>query len=226
HACDERVPAPATLARWWVLLLAAATCFGTGIALALVFPIVAWLLLPATPAAARAAAVLALLWLTVPLLYLADHWLWVRFYGGHPQAVVLGSVQWREPVAPAEMLAGLLAHGIAAVHLGFVWPRADVPAFVWWAVVAGYAAAVAGVLVVGPRSRRRAVLAVLLIATATYAAIATGRGNLYLMFGPTATPFSTAATPRYHYLGTLALVVITCLGADAAAERLRAPSWA
>src|SRR6185369_8441612 len=78
HARDGRGPAPGRVALWFLLLLAAATCFGTGIAVALVAPVVAWIVLPATPAARRAVVVLAALWIAVPLLYLADHWLWMR----------------------------------------------------------------------------------------------------------------------------------------------------
>jgi hypothetical protein len=224
HARDGRGPGPGRIALWFLLLLAAATCWGTGIAVALVAPVVAWIVLPATPAARRAVVVLAALWVAVPLLYLADHWLWMRVYGGRTG---IGFVldQWRQPLAPAEMLLGLVGHGIAALHLGFLWPSGDAPSVAWWTAVGAYAASVVGVLVAGSAPCRRAVLALLLSVAATYGAIAAGRGNLYVLSGPTATPFSTGGNARYHYLGTMLLVVITCVAASAAASRPRLPAW-
>jgi hypothetical protein len=223
HARDGSGPGAGRIALWFLLLLAAATCFGTGIAVALVAPVVAWIVLPATPATRRAVVVLAALWVAVPLLYVADHWLWRIYAGRTGLAFVLD--QWRQPLAVAEMLLGLVVHGIAALHLGFLWPRDDAPAIVWWTVIGAFATSVVGVLVAGSAPCRRAVLALLLSAGATYGAIAAGRGSLYVLSGPTATPFSTGGNARYHYLGTMLLVVITCVCASAAASRTRLPAW-
>jgi len=222
----RQLPSAGRVALWYLLLLAGATCYGTGIAVALVFPLIAWLLLPSI--AGRGAVVIALasMWIVVPLLYVGDHRLWIDVYGGEPVTLPLVFAQLRTPRGPAEMLLGLLGHGVTAAHLGFLWPRGDAPPAIWWGVIGAFAVGIVVVLVAGHATHRRATLAWLLIAAATYAFIAAGRGNLYRLLGPTATPVTIAETPRYHYLGPLAFVVVTCLVASAAAERIRMPSRA
>ena len=222
-----RLPSGPQVALWYGLLLVGATCYGIGIAAALAFPVIAWLLLPATPGRGAVVAVLGSTWITVPLLYVVDHRVWVAAYGGEPAAMPFVFAQLRAPRAPAEMLLGLLGHGTTAAHVGLLWPHGAMPSAVWWGFIGAFIVGVVGVLVAGPERYRRAILAFLVIAGATYAFIAVGRGNLYAAFlGPDATPLTLAETPRYHYLGPLALIATSCLVLAAAAERVRLPARA
>lgn len=64
---------PVLLVLWYALALGAATCFGTGIALAMVLPVVLALLLPGWRRAWRSRLPLISLLIVVPLLYFALH---------------------------------------------------------------------------------------------------------------------------------------------------------
>jgi len=222
-----RLPSSSQVALWYGLLLVGATCYGIGIAAALAFPVVAWLLLPPTSGRRAVVAVLGSTWITVPLLYVADHRVWVAAYGGEPVAMPFVFAQLRTPRAPAEMLLGLLGHGATAAHVGLLWPDGVVPSAIWWGSIVAFIVGVVGALVAGPERYRRAILTFLVIAGATYAFIAAGRGNLYAAFlGPNATPLTIAETPRYHYLGALAFIATSCLVLAAVAERVRLPARA
>src|SRR5262245_2705527 len=68
-ASGQTRASPLRLAVWYVALLVGATCYGTGIAVALAFPVVTFLLLPPGRERRRSCAVLASLWIVVTLLY-------------------------------------------------------------------------------------------------------------------------------------------------------------
>jgi len=213
------------LAVWYVALLAGATCYGTGIAVALAFPVVAFLLLPPGPDRRRSCAVLTSLWVVVPLLYVLSHRIWVEVYGGPAHALPMQialALNWH---APAEMLGGLLAHGVASTHLGFFWPGKTGSAAVLVLTSGVYLACVVAALGCGSGLLRRQVLACAVLSLAIYALIAAGRGNLYTWIpDPEATPFRSAATSRYHYVGLTPLIIASCLIARALAGRFDLPA--
>ena len=216
---------PLRLAVWYVALLAGATCYGTGIAVALAFPVVAFLLLPPGPDRRRSCAVLASLWIVVPLLYVLSHRIWVEVYGGPAHALPMQialALNWH---APAEMLGGLLAHGVASTHLGFFWQGKTGSAAVLVLTSGVYLACVVAALGWGSGLLRRQVLACAVLSLAIYALVAAGRGNLYTWIpDPEATPFRSAATSRYHYVGLTPLIIASCLIARALAGRFDLPA--
>src|SRR5262245_3906022 len=192
---------PLRLAVWYVVLLAGATCFGTGIAVALVFPVVAFLLLPPGRDRRRSCAVLVSLWVVVPLLYLLSHRIWVEVYGGPSQVLPIQIALALSLRAPAEMLGGLLAQGVASTHLGFFWQGKTGSVAVLMVTTGVYLACVVAALGWGSDVLRRQVLACAVLSLAIYGLIAVGRGNLYAWApDPEATPFRMAATSRYHYV--------------------------
>ena len=69
-------------ARWSLLLLFAATCFGIGVAVAVVAPLLAWLLLRSTPARATAVRHLAVAAVITVLVYAGVSQLHASLYGG------------------------------------------------------------------------------------------------------------------------------------------------
>jgi hypothetical protein len=218
-------PSGGRLAVWSLALVLGAGCFGTGIALALCFPLVAGLWLPPGPQRGRAVLALAPLWLVVPSLYLLCGWIWRTVYAepGYPLAMQLAiALDWRAPLAT---LAGLLAYGVAGLHLGFFWPGRGGPRLLLWGVCVLAVAAVGVALARAPVLRRRRVLGCLLLALAIYGLIAAARGNLYLMAGAgegwSVTPFTLGAEKRYHYVGLLPLLLGSCLSLSALSERWR-----
>jgi hypothetical protein len=216
---------PLRLAVWYVALLAGATCYGAGIAVALAFPVVAFLLLPPGRDRRRSCAVLASLWVVVPLLYVLSHRIWVEVYGGPshvlPMQLAL-ALSWR---APAEMLGGLLAQGVASTHLGFFWRGKTGSTAVLMLTSGVYLACVVAALGWGSDLLRRQVLACAVLSVAIYLLVAVGRGNLYAgVPDPEATPFRMASTSRYHYVALAPLIIASCLIARALAGRFDLPA--
>jgi hypothetical protein len=194
---------------WSALLLVGSTCFGTGVAVAIAFPVVLFLLVPAAWARAQVrTACLALPAATMAL-----------YFGCRRIAGWLEPLPLREtihevaalhalPVAPA-MLASLLGTGVAGAVLG---PFAD--GF-------GHSAALIGPTVVvfclglglvawrGDGRARRVLIAMAVLAVTVYALIAVGRAAAYAMFN--ADVVEAAKAPRYHYVGTLPITVLFSL---------------
>jgi len=204
-----RRPAPlfAPLA-WMLLLLAAATSFGVGIGATCAMPIVALLLLPAPRAHLPLLIGLSALALAMRPLYFALQQLYAQLYGGLAASfyLVLGLGYWPQHV---RFFFGLLAYGILAVVFGPFGQMAERLGIGTGslAVILAYCAIAIGVWVGGSGMVRRRMLASLTLAAAVYAVIAVGRG----MFVTPANIERAMASPRYHYLGTAALTLLTCL---------------
>jgi hypothetical protein len=195
-----------TLLRWTLLLLAAATSFGVGIGTASVMPLVALLLLPASPARTRIVLVLAALAGALPFLYFGLQRLYVDLYGGLPSSLLLvaGLHYWP---AHVEMFFDLLAYGILSVALGVFGGLLHYGGIAAGAGGAAYAVIVLAAFVCGPPILRRRLLAALALCVGAYAVVAAGRA----MFGAGPSSGWGAQTPRFHYLGTAALTIATCL---------------
>src|SRR5262245_8787249 len=102
---------------WVLLLVTAAMCFGTGLAVALVSPLLAWLLLP--PSRARTVTVRAFcgVALATPLLYVGMMRLYVGLYGGESGALSFTSLL-QSPGLIAAFTVNLMRAGIAGLWLG------------------------------------------------------------------------------------------------------------
>ncbi len=205
-------PGPVTLARavrWGLLLLVGATCFGVGVGIAVVFPVVLWLLNPgayALPATRRFLLAFAVLPVA---LYVGLHVLFDAAYGDE-QSVALPFLSFvHEGWQPsAILLPQLVTAGLAWLGLGLVFPTGPYPGIAATTlIVLAVAGASATAGFGGPLARRR-LGAFALLALGTYGTIALGRG-FFLLVGQGIV--ALGETPRYHYLGGLALTLAGCV---------------
>jgi hypothetical protein len=221
-AAGALVPGHARAAGWALALLAGATCFGTGVAVALVAPLVAFLLLPPSPGRRRAVGWLAALGVATPVLYGACVALYGRLVGGSAGLVPL-------PANGARALPGILraaialpAHGVACTVLPSVCDGVD-----RWSACTALAALV-GIGVVAtcatsPARERRRLVAWLLLAGAIYGIIALARAPVAWLFRETVPQL--AATDRYHYTGTAIVVLVVCAVVDRLWRAVSRPAW-
>jgi len=202
-------PIPTRAALWWyVLLLLGSTCYGPGIGVALVFPVVLVLLLPsAWKQTGVRWAFIALPALTLGL-YFGLRWLYT-FVGTltmnerlHEQLALAGV-----RAAPA-LIGHFLLYSAAATILAFFMPKAY-PSPAAWATFVGLLAGIGLVLWRGGAKARRNTLAMLALWLGVYGMIAGGRANVMALFG--VPPAVGGSVPRYHYAGLIPIVALLCL---------------
>jgi hypothetical protein len=224
--------------RWCLLLLAAATSFGVGLALAVVSGIAIILLLWDLPERARAARPLAALVIVVPAIYIVQqvvyHTLWPGEHVLYDAAAVMASgvhIGRAEILEFASCWTDLASYGAASLTLGpllafkqsalsFVGPLEDFTVQTVLHAVRGDALIVLGTVVgsavLASTSRRCIVAGLGLLAVTSYGAVAlwwviAGRTNSQIMMG---LPVGCAVLPRYHYVATAFLTVILALTVD------------
>lgn len=189
---------------WGMAVVIGGACFGSGLGIAIAFPLATVLALPRDQRSGRALAVLA----GASFLILAVYAL-TRQYGSGFEA------RARELTSPTTalmalpsvitMTAQLMGFGAYALGVGTLAP--DVPPTGWLmglAVAAAGALAITGWIVADP-PMRRAQLALWLLLASVYATTAAGRAAVIEALG---SPVLRAALwPRYQYLA-LALLVL------------------
>lgn len=207
-AADEPLP-PRTAWLWYALLLAGTTCFGTGIGVALVFPVVLFLLLPV----AWRQPVVRLAYLALPAVTLGVYFA-LRQLSGWIEPLPFSEAVHRTAAtsglwnAPA-MLLPLLGFAVGGSALGHGFEPARFPDARTWVTSAAFAVGLGLVAWRGDWKTRRAALAMAALAVGVYAVVAVGRAQVYTMFSvPVA---RAAAEPRYHYVGTIPVVILLCL---------------
>jgi len=216
-------PSALRLAGWWALQLMAATSFGTGIPLAMLSGVVAWLLIPDRAVRRRSARALAPLALAIPLLYYVSHVVYGRWFvdpvGLSLFALQTGSLQLSQLLASLTLFAELAVYGLASLLFGplFDYGPHGIIAGPWRgasasdAVSASLIIAAIVAIVVAPTlqridlAARRRVLAMTVVAFGCYAILAVGRA-FYASVAGTSLP-GMAVEPRYHYAGSAALVL-------------------
>src|SRR6185369_15334644 len=116
-------PPPTAPLRWAAMLFIASVSFGTGIGAAMAFPIVAFILLPPSPARRRVLLALILVAIVLPVLYPTSQWLAERYHApntgeiGNPIGVLL---QWQ---VTWQFTIQLIAYGLTSLLLGpFQYP--------------------------------------------------------------------------------------------------------
>jgi hypothetical protein len=214
---------PRTVLAWSALLLAAGTCFGVGVGMALVFPAVLALL---APQALRDRRVLALVVALGPAA--------AGFYFGYrriaglveplsiSETIVLSlGVSHTEPIF--RMIGHLFGFATTGLLLGFFFRHADYLGTASTIALASVGVVLLAILVLAEWETRRQLLAFLLLAGAGYAIIAAGRAN-FLLISMHFTSISSAGQLRYHYAPLLALAVALCILVQRAARALRIPS--
>lgn len=201
-------PSPSEACLWYGLVLVGTTCFGTGIGVALVFPVVLFLLLPAAWSNPRQ----RLAWLLLPVVSLGLYFAFRRLYP------LVGTLTFTEKLqerialdglgAAPPMLLQLLVHAVAETALGPVLAT-DYPAMAAWVVVLAFAGGCALLLARGGPATRRQAVAMAALAIGVYLVIAVGRGHAYAMFKRS--PQTAARVARYHYVGSIPTAALLCL---------------
>jgi hypothetical protein len=214
--------APAN-ARWWqpwlwyVALLLASMSFGVGMAVAMAFPVVLLVLLPAS--FRRTRWVFWSLPLVVAALYRSVLWLHSHVAtSADPTAAGLVDMAidlwWIIPPTAVHLVNG----GVAYLVL---WPfDLDVayPSRLAYATALVFYAGALAAAVGGSPTRRRQLAACAVIAAAAYGMIAIGRGPILPSLA--LSPDAAAKWHRYQYLGMLPLAVAACLILEWLARRL------
>ena len=191
-------------ARWSLLLLFAATCFGIGVAVAGVAPLLAWLLLRSTPARATAVRHLAVAAVITVLVYAGVSQLHASLYGGaNSLTSLLAALQRPDLVGGFTTLLALC--GVTDLVLGVFAPALAHPyptiALVGTPILL---AGVAAILLYAPAARAR-IAADFALLLACYGSIALGRALLAdgpLVFG--------AVEPRYQYAALVPVTLLLC----------------
>jgi len=214
-------PSRSVLLLWPLLFLVASTCFGVGIGITVVSPLMLFLLLPPSPVRTRLCVALCAVAVALPFVYQEL----LRLYGavsGSSRALLVATfltARTRPSWHLVEFAAMLASHGITSLLLGFALPvkttlgigayvgAAQFPGAIAYVVAGSYVALVLVVLVRSPGTIRRRVLGFLAMATGCYAIIAAGRAPA---FTESVASFG-AAQPRYHYAATTALTILLCL---------------
>jgi len=212
-------PTPARLGACAVLLILSASCFGIGLPVIAVSPVVVWLLAAPGGPSRRAWAVAGAIPLVTVALYLAQAAASDAVAPRpDPQHAGPGSLGLADLPYAARTFADLLGYGVAALLRGPWSGTIPWPTSVSLAVVGAAAAVVTAAVATSERATRRLVLALLLLAVATYGAIAAARTPLYLLLEWT--PLEVGTTPRYHYFAQAALALALGVSLHALLRRL------
>jgi hypothetical protein len=207
-ATGDRLPA-STAWLWYALLLAGTTCFGAGIGVALVFPVVLFCLLPT---AWRQPGV-RLAYLALPAVTLALYfglralsgWIEPLPFSELVHVAAAKSGLWSAPAMLLPLL-GFAVNGAARGHA--VEGERFLDARTWVTIVA-FVLGLGLVAWRGDSKARRTAVAMAALGVGIYGIIAVGRTQVFTMFHY---PLAEAATePRYHYLGSMPIVILICL---------------
>ena len=206
--------------RWAALLLVASMSFGTGIGAALAFPAVALILLPASPTRRRIFTAFAAVAVLLPFLYVGVH----RIAHMYPTPASGGM---GNPTIVLNKLPDVLAvtfhltaYGLAQLVLGPLSDAVPYSISIGYAVAALALLAAAAALVSADSTRRRQILATLVLGLACYGIIAAGRAGFYHQFG-----IKLVMVSRYYYAATslfcvtLFLMLATAVGRGSHAAR-------
>jgi hypothetical protein len=211
---DEHPVSPRAALVAGLSLLAASTGFGTALAAAIAFPVVARI------AVGRRLGSLPLLLLTATALavlgaYALAHWLHPVTAGPRPMPGLRLSLA--QPLGPLATTADLVGVGLCGLVAGFAWVPCPYPAAgaIGLACLAALLVAL-GALVAAP-SRRRWLLALTVLVGAVYGSVAVGRADVQASFQISSSQLARAL--RYHYLASIPLALLLCLAASAAAAR-------
>ena len=194
---------------WCVLLLAGMTCFGVGIALAMSFTAVAYVLLADSPERKKVTAVLSSLTICVPVIYVGLYHLYAVISGDRATEPITFwrlVLDWR---LNAAMLGELLVYGASSLIVPHPC-SADGGSLLCYAFPAVCAAGVATLFACRAGRIRRTLVALVVLLGATYGIIAAGRALLMAAWLHQ-TMAQASAQPRYHYLGPALMSVILCL---------------
>jgi hypothetical protein len=192
-------------------MLVASQSFGTGAAVAMVFPAVAVLLRPGTLRAPASRAILA----AVPVLVLLA---WMLMTGLRTRLNPAGIESTRAMALLATdypriglVAMHLLAMGLDGLLLGLPFPSTDYGNALSVVSVVLFGAAVSATLARGSAPTRRMMLACLLMAGICYLVVSAGRASLYVALAKDDLLSALEQGTRYHYLAQSVLALAVAL---------------
>jgi hypothetical protein len=204
---NDPIPTP-TAALWSALLLVGSTCYGPGMGVTLAFPLALVLL---RPVAWRQR------WVRASFLALPFAMLGV-YFGLRALYTLVGEVPVEEVIQQhvalhgfehiPYLLAHLLIYSAAGTVLGFFLP-ATYPSLATSLAMAALVVGTGFLLWRGTWAIRREAVAMIALWVGVYLVIAVGRANIYALFK--VSPEMAATVGRYHYAGTIPIVVLVCL---------------
>ena len=234
----RRSPTSWAMVRWSLLLVGAATSFGTGLGVALVFFAIAWLILPPDSRRGRTALLFAILTVTLTVVYV---------FATLTAAInLMNFARERSPSLVSVELnvfksiplwSNLVAYGLTTLVLGplLTWTREGDVAGPLRGVELGqalfWAYAVSGMVLLAlvwacrraGSTRLRQILGFALLAGCAYGTIAVARAPLMVVL-QVSIPW-IATTARYQYLPQLGLAMALGLALSEAVARPLSRSW-
>jgi hypothetical protein len=210
-----------TMRACYIAALIGTMCFGVGIAIAMVLPIVVVLLAPSLRASARWRIPLWSLPLAVPMLYVGLFAVNGFFFGEGvetPALVVKFVVDLWKLIVPNTI--HLMSYGVVRLLTSFSFDPSWLTSAATSYLALGIFSAVALIIAAtGYNDIRRAMAASALLGLACYAVIAIGRVALFQAL----TNLMLAIQPRYHYAGLVPLTFLLCLVLASAGRWRRIP---
>jgi hypothetical protein len=189
---------------WYVLLLLGSACFGTGVGVAVAFPATLFLLLPA----AWRSRGIRMAFLTLPLttiaLYFGDRSVDAMLEPVSIEELIGRDISLARLLGGRHMLPDLVAAGIDTALRSFFVSFSQPPGWARALTLGLFGAGLLLLLWRGDTTTRRAVLGMTILCLAVYTPIAVGRSGFV-------DPRALAIQTRYHYVGTLPIVVLACL---------------
>jgi hypothetical protein len=199
---------------WGLLLLGASTSFGTGIAITMAMPGIAWLLLPPTPTRWRATLGLALVAACVAAGYFGLQRLAAYLFSQEQINIAMVAVdQWRAVLWGAWLL---MIHGVTVLLLGPLAHYASIAHWCEYALTAAALVAVGAGFAVANAEERRLMIACLLPFGIGYLMIAAGRAVFLVQYGP-----RVLEQAHYHYTAPLTLAILAAVVLAALSRRWR-----
>jgi hypothetical protein len=213
-----RVLSPWRTLGWAMLLVVGGGCFGTGLGIAAVFPLVTVIALPAGQRPVRAVGVLAAAGALLLVVYAL-----LRAHTQEPGAPTrdllgVGSILRDLPEVVA-LTSHLLVFGSCTLLLGFLGLDTDYPSWIAGCAAGGVAVVLVAAWRTSDAAHRRQLATLGLLTLAAYGTVAAGRATIIDFFRLPVT--SSAAWPRYHYLPLALLSILLCTGLSALRARSR-----
>lgn len=221
---EQDALSPRAALLFMVVLWIGATCFGVGTGVAIAAPVVIALMVPSAYRTRSARFAFLALPFLVLATYLAVPWIYGRVYGPVPLTArvvtpfALGVAFDFWPVIV--MLGALLRVGIVGILWGASFVPNQDPVTPAWGTFGAYLLVIAGALVVADGPTRRKMLGLVVLGAAAYGIIGVGRASLFGLAGV----IEGAKASRYHYIGTIPLVVLLIVSIGQAARVTRLPT--
>jgi len=213
-------PGWATRLRWVILIFVGATSFGVGLGTGLVFPLLAWLMMPPSRQRRSVVVQFAVVALFIPVLYVCLQ----RLFQGPkigleiPYEIGVHNLVRQFGMLLVTQTARLAAYGIATTLVSTLHPTLRFPSPLADAAVAVFLIGCVLTFSTGTVRTRRDLLAAFVLVLASYGMIVAGRVKFY------ATDPEIFDATRYHYVASMAIALSVSLILYEGERRMRVRS--